>query len=658
MSVYLHDIPLPEAKAYFQQALINADMWKILRTETIPLNENACGRVLAAPIWAELSSPHYHAAAMDGYAVRAEETSGAMPNHPIILALPHQAAYVDTGDPMPEWANAVIPIEDIEPLRLDGSLADDPRAPDCIRIRAALPPWQYVRPLGEDIIATQLVLAAGHVLRPVDLGAIAACGHTNLLVSGAPQVAILPTGTELVTVGTKVKRGDIIEYNSIVLAGQVKTWGGSPDRFSITPDDYEQLRMRIQEAADTHDMVLVNAGSSAGAEDFTSRLVEELGELLVHGVAVRPGHPVILGMIRRTTSTDDGRKVTPIIGVPGYPVSAALTGEIFVEPILARWLGRSPFEPIEVQATLTHKVTSRSKDDDYMRVVAGRVGEHLLAAPLSRGSGVITSLVRADGITILPRGVQGLEAGSPVNVRLYRSPKELEQTIFAIGSHDMTLDLLAHQLVPHSRRLVSANVGSLGGLIALRRGESHIAGTHLLDPETGEYNFSYLRRYLPETPVRLVTWAYRKQGLLVAKHNPLGITGLPDLTRENVHYVNRQRGAGTRVLLDFHLGKLEIATDSIKGYRQEEFTHLAVAAAIASGRADCGMGIAAAAQALDLDFVPLFDERYDLAIPLAYATDDLLSPLFDLMNTACLREAVAAQPGYDVSDMGKIQFEG
>ena len=441
MSVYLHDIPLPEAKAYFQQALINADMWKILRTETIPLNENACGRVLAAPIWAELSSPHYHAAAMDGYAVRAEETSGAMPNHPIILALPHQAAYVDTGDPMPEWANAVIPIEDIEPLRLDGSLADDPRAPDCIRIRAALPPWQYVRPLGEDIIATQLVLAAGHVLRPVDLGAIAACGHTNLLVSGAPQVAILPTGTELVTVGTKVKRGDIIEYNSIVLAGQVKTWGGSPDRFSITPDDYEQLRMRIQEAADTHDLVLVNAGSSAGAEDFTSRLVEELGELLVHGVAVRPGHPVILGMIRRTTSTDDGRKVTPIIGVPGYPVSAALTGEIFVEPILARWLGRSPFEPIEVQATLTRKVTSRSKDDDYMRVVAGRVGEHLLAAPLSRGSGVITSLVRADGITILPRGVQGLEAGSPVNVRLYRSPKELEQTIFAIGSHDMTLDL-------------------------------------------------------------------------------------------------------------------------------------------------------------------------------------------------------------------------
>ena len=325
---------------------------------------------------------------------------------------------------------------------------------------------------------------------------------------------------------------------------------------------------------------------------------------------------------------------------------------------MARWLGRSVLEPIEVQAIMTRKVTSRSKDDDYMRVVTGKVGDRILAAPLSRGSGVITSLVRADGITILPRGVQGLEAGSRVNVRLYRNPKELEQTIFAIGSHDMTLDLLAHQLVPHGRRLVSANVGSLGGLIALRRGETHIAGTHLLDLETGEYNLSYLRTYLPDTPVRLVTWAYRKQGLLVAKDNPLGIAGLTDLVRSDVRYINRQRGAGTRVLLDFHLGKIGISSESIQGYQQEEFTHLAVAAAIASGRADCGMGVAAAARALDLDFVPLFDERYDFAVPLEYAKADLLAPVFELMHDDGFRETVASQPGYDVSDMGKIQFEG
>jgi putative molybdopterin biosynthesis protein len=658
MSIYLHDIPLPEAQAHLQQALEKAGLWRILRTEQIPLDQDACGRVLAAPIWAELSSPHYHAAAMDGYAVRSAETSGAMPNHPLVLEISSQAAYVDTGDPMPAWADAVIPIEDVEPLDAEGQLAADPRSPDKIRIRAALPPWQYVRPLGEDIVATQLVLPAGHSLRPFDLGAIAACGHTRVEVSCPPQVAILPTGTELVPVGTRVKSGDIIEYNSIVLAGQVQTWGGQPERYTITPDDFQLLKERIQQAADSHDLVLVNAGSSAGAEDFTARLVEELGELLVHGVAVRPGHPVILGMIRRSHPAADGQEFTPIIGVPGYPVSAALTGEIFVEPLLARWLGRAPFEPIEIEAALTRKVTSRAKDDDYMRVVLGRVGERLLAAPLSRGSGVITSLVRADGICILPRGVQGLEAGTPVKVRLYRSPNELNRTIFAIGSHDMTLDLLADPLILHKRRLVSANVGSQGGLVALRRGETHIAGTHLLDPETGEYNISYLAQYLPETPVRLVTWAHRKQGLLVAKGNPLEIHSLADLVREGVRFINRQRGAGTRVLLDYHLDQLGILPEAIAGYRLEEFTHLAVAAAVSSGRADCGLGVAAAAQALDLDFVPLFDERYDLAIPLVFAEGELLSPLFTLMADPEFRQAVAALPGYDVREMGKVQFEG
>lgn len=658
MSIYLHDIPLPEAQAHFEQALEKAGYGHTLDTENIPLNEQACGRVLAAPIWAQLSSPHYHAAAMDGYAVRSAETSGAMPNHPLILEMDSQAVYVDTGDPMPAWADAVIPIEDVEPLNSAGRLSADPRTPHKLRIRAALPPWQYVRPLGEDIVATQLVLPAGHILRPVDLGAIAACGHTSLLVSRPPRVAILPTGTELVPVGSKVESGDIIEYNSIVLAGQVKTWGGQPQRFSITPDDLGLLKARLQQAADTHDLVLINAGSSAGAEDFTARLVEELGEVLVHGVAVRPGHPVILGMVRRTSPSTAGRTSTPVIGVPGYPVSAALTGEIFVEPLLARWLGRTPFQPIEVEASLTRKITSRAKDDDYLRVVVGRVGERLLAAPLSRGSGVITSMVRADGITILPRGVQGLEAGAPVRVRLYRSPNELENTIFAIGSHDMTLDLLAHHLVAHQRRLVSANVGSLGGLIALRRGETHIAGTHLLDPQTGAYNLSYLAQYLPDLPLRLVTWAHRQQGLMVKQGNPLSLHTWEDLARPHVRFINRQRGAGTRVLLDFQLNRLGIPPELIPGYDQEEFTHLAVAAAVASGRADCGLGVAAAAAALDLDFIPLCDERYDLAIPLAFAQHDLLAPLFTLMADPAFQKTVGLLPGYDVREMGKVVFEG
>jgi putative molybdopterin biosynthesis protein len=321
---------------------------------------------------------------------------------------------------------------------------------------------------------------------------------------------------------------------------------------------------------------------------------------------------------------------------------------------LARWLGRQPAEPLSVTATLTRKVTSPAGDDDYMRVAVGWVGSRLLAAPLSRGAGVITSLVRADGIAVLPRGSQGLPAGAEVRVQLYRSPAELEHTIFAIGSHDITLDLMAQYLAARDRRLASANVGSQGGLVALRRGEAHLAGSHLLDPETGEFNLRYIREYLPDTPVAVVALVGRQQGLLVQPGNPKGIRALQDLARPDVTFINRQRGAGTRVLLDYHLTNLRVASEGIRGYNQEEYTHLAVAAAVASGRADCGLGIAAAAQALELDFVPLFQERYDLVIPWEYYQSELLAPLLDLLGQSEFRQAVAALPGYDIEPMGTV----
>lgn len=653
MSVYLHDIPLSEAQARFRQALQSAGLWRLLGTEVLSLDENAVGRVLAEPVWASLSSPHYHASAMDGFALRAEQTSGAMPTRPVSLRVDEEAAYVDTGDPLPDWANAVVPIEQVEALGVDGEPAEDNRRPFTIRLRAALTPWMHVRPMGEDIVATQLVLPSGHTLRPVDLGAIAAGGRHWVKVSRRPRVAILPTGSELVPIGQPVRKGEIIEYNSIVLAAQVKTWGGEPQRYPITPDDFEQICLRVQQAGAENDLVLLNAGSSAGSEDFSAQVVKRLGDLLVHGVAVRPGHPVILGMLRLQRQASEQRLV-PIIGMPGYPVSAALTGEIFVEPLLALWQGRAASQPIEIEATLTRKVTSPAGDDDYMRVVVGRVGERLLAAPLSRGAGVITSLVRADGIAILPRGVQGAEAGSTVRVRLNRSPAELDKTIFVIGSHDMSLDLLAQYLSERGRRLVSANVGSLGGLVALRRGEAHLAGSHLLDPQSGEYNLSYLRQYLPELPVRLVTWVGREQGLLVKPGNPKGIHGLKDLARPGITFINRQRGAGTRVLLDYSLQQLGILPEQVAGYRQEEYTHLAVAAAVASGRADAGLGVTAAAVALKLDFIPLFQERYDLVIPCQHLVGDLLTPLFELMQESAFRQAVASLPGYNVSQMGVV----
>ena len=651
MSVYLHDIPLDQAQQRLIDALQAAGLSGPLGEEEIILDERALGRVLAAPVWAKISSPHYHASAMDGYAVRSQETAGALPTSPLSLQYETQTVYVDTGDPLPEWANAVIPIENVEPLDEGGQLSGGERYPQAIRIRAAVAPWAHVRPMGEDMVATQLVLPAGHTLRPADLGAIAGCGHDRVQVVRKPRVAVIPTGTELVAVGEPVRRGDIIEYNSMVLAAQVNAWGGEATRYPIVPDEFEEIKNTVAEAVQTHDLILLNAGSSAGSEDFSAGVVESLGELLVHGVAVRPGHPVILGMVSRLPSP------VPIIGVPGYPVSAALTGEIFVEPLLARWLGRQPVQPHEIDATLTRKMTSPAGDDDYVRMAVGKVGEKTLAAPLARGSGVITSLVRADGIVIVPRGSQGIPAGDAVRVRLYRSPGEIEQTIFAIGSHDMTLDVMAQFLAARQRRLTSANVGSLGGLVALRRGETHFAGSHLLDVESGEYNLPYIREYLPDVPVRVVALVGREQGLVVARGNPKGIHTLGDLTNPELRFVNRQRGAGTRILLDYQLHQLGISPESIPGYPQEEYTHLTVAAAVASGRADCGLAIAAAAQALALDFIPLFKERYDLVIPLEYADSELLAPLMDLLADSEFRTMVAALPGYDLAPMGEVIAE-
>ena len=659
MSVYLHDIPLAQAQARLNETLEEAGLWRVLASETVPLDENALGRVTSEPIWAKTSSPHYHASAMDGFAVRSIYTNGAMPTNPITLQIGSEAEYVDTGDPLPGWANAVIPIENVESLDEQGDLTDEIREPASIRIRASVAPWSHIRPLGEDIVATQLVLPAGHILKPVDLGAIAAAGYQEIIVARKPKVAILPTGTELVPIGDKLKAGDILEYNSLVLAAQVKSMGGEATRYPITRDDFDLICERVQEAAKEHDLVLLNAGSSAGAEDFSSKVVEKLGKLLVHGVAVRPGHPVILGTVNREQEDlEPGtRNLIPIIGVPGYPVSAALTIDIFVEPVIAKWLGRRPRELPTETATLTRKIVSPAGDDDFVRVAVGKVGGKLLAAPLSRGAGVITSLVQADGLALIPSGTQGMEAGENVQVRLYRSKAEIDRTILSIGSHDLTLDLMAQFLADHDRRLASANVGSQGGLVALRRGEAHFAGSHLLNPETGEYNISYIRQYMPNIPVKVVALVRREQGLIVKKGNPKGIKSLGDLASNGVQFVNRQRGAGTRVLLDYHLIKMNIPQSSIEGYKQDEYTHLGVAASVASGRADCGLGIAAAAQALELNFVPLFQERYDLVIPKQFADDELLAPLFELLADSAFRSAVSQRIGYDVSVMGTIILE-
>lgn len=649
--VFLHDIPLDEALHLWRNSLTEANLGGVLGKEFIPLDESALGRTLAASLFAVLSSPHYHASAMDGFAVRSKDTRGASPTQPVVLRLPEQVKYCDTGDPLEAEFDCVIPIENAEALNVDGEISAGLRDPVEIRIRAAMVPWQHVRPMGEDMVATEMVLPAGHILRPVDLGAAAACGHSKVEVSRSPRVAIVPTGSELVKIGEDIAEGRIIDSNSVMLSAQLREWGAVVTRMDIVNDDLDLLVAALSEAARNHDLILINAGSSAGAEDFTAAVVRQLGTLLVHGVAVRPGHPVILGMINQ-----DGRN-TPVVGVPGYPVSAALTLEIFVEPVIAGWLGRKANQLEEVEAKLTRKVSSPPGDDDFLRVSLGWVNENLLATPLARGAGVITSLVKADGLAVLRRGIQGHARGEQVTVRLLKPMHEIRRTILAVGSHDLILDLIAEGLSGRDRRLVSASVGSQAGLIAVGRGEAHLAGSHLLDPETGEYNLSFVTRYAPGRPVCVVGLVYRSQGLMLAKGNPHQISDLRGLSTKGIRYVNRQRGSGTRVLLDFHLRQLAIDGSKIDGYEREEFTHLAVAAAIASGRADAGLGIEAAARALNLDFQPLFNERYDIIVRKEMREGMLLAPLWELLTAPAFKAKVGALPGYDPEPMGMLIAE-
>ena len=630
---YLQDIPLHEAVSKFHAALDRVGGRERTAAEAVHL-EAAAGRVTSGPVTALLSSPHYDSAAMDGAAVRSADTVGATETSPVRLEIGRQAAWVDTGDPIPDEFDAVIMIEVIHQV--------DART---IEVQAAVPPYQHVRALGEDIAATELLLPGGHRLRPQDLAACAAAGLSHVDVRRRPKAVVLPTGNELVAVGSTPGPSEIIESNGLMLAAMVEEWGADADRRPPVPDDRGNLKSALADALKTADVVLVNAGSSAGSEDYTAAVVEEMGELLVHGIAVRPGHPVVLGVVRDT----------PVIGVPGYSVSAAITCEIIVRPLVERMLGLPPSERQSIAATISRKVSSPMGEDDYLRVRLGRVRGKMVATPLQRGAGVITSMVRADGLVRIPRFSEGLDAGTEVRAALLRPAHELERTIVASGSHDIVLDLLASELrrVDPATTLASSNVGSLGGLLALKRGEAHVAGSHLLDERTGEYNVAFVRRYV-EGDVVLVNLTYRVQGLIVAPGNPKSIAGLDDTLRGDISYVNRQRGSGTRVLFDYMLREAGLDSRRVHGYDREEYSHLAVAAAVSAGRADTGMGVFSAAKAVGLDFVPLRKERYDLVMPREVYESDLLRPMLELLRDDGFRSQVEELGGYDVSSMGEI----
>ena len=634
-NLYLKTTPVEEAREKYMQALEEAGCLKQEeeRTDTY----ESLGRITAEAVYAKCCSPLFNAAAMDGIAVKSAETAEAGEERPLALSLGSGYRIIDTGDPVKSPFDAVIMAEDVMET-----------GEGMVTITKSVPGWQNVRPIGEDIAAGEMLLPSHHTIRPVDIGVLLAGGILNLEIFKKPQVSIIPTGTEIIMPHENPKEGDIIDSNSGMIAAMVTESGGVPYRCSIVPDDYQKIKETVLQETERSDMVIINAGSSAGTEDYTVHVLREIGQVIVHGVAMKPGKPVILAIVQ-------GK---PVIGLPGYPVSAYLAFENFAEPVLRIMAGLSPNKGSStrktVKAVLSKRTVSSLKHREYVRVKVGKVGDKFVCAPLARGAGAAMSLVRADGFCVIPQESEGFEAGETVDVELYTDLVQIENTLVSIGSHDIIIDVMNDMMAERfpGMNLSGTHVGSMGGLMALSRNETVIAPTHLLDEETGEYNVSYMENIFPGENMALIKGVDRIQGIMVKKGNPLGIKGVEDLTR--VRYVNRQRGAGTRVLLDYKLKQAGITPDMIDGYDKEAATHMAVAALVASEEIDAGMGVKSAADAMGLDFIEVGTEEYDFAIRQENLELPQVRAFRQILESEEFHEKLAEMGGYGWRQAGRI----
>ncbi|MEJ2056597.1 MAG: molybdopterin biosynthesis protein [Desulfofustis sp.] len=633
-SVYVSNRPLDETKQVWHQALLSCGFFD-LRKERAAVDASL-GKVTAAPVYAVHSSPAYNVSAMDGVAVRFEDLNTASENTPVRLST-SQFMPVNTGNSLEPPYNAVVMIEDV--FSLDNG---------DIELISPATPWQHVRTVGEDIVATELIVPEGHEIRPIDQGAMLAAGIVEVEVVCKPQVAVIPTGSELIEPGTPVEPGQIIEFNSRVLSGYLRQWGAEVTVHPPVRDDQEQLADAIRAAAAQSDLVFTNAGASAGTKDFSTRVLDTIGYVVVHGVAIKPGKPISLAVVNKT----------PVIGLPGYPVSAVLTMELFGRELVYARSGKVLPARETCEAVMSRPMHSPMGVDQFVRVTLGQVGTTLIATPSGKGAGSVMSMVRADGMLIIGSGSEGVGAGETVTIEMLRSRREVDSTLVAIGSHDNLLDLLANQLHKLSPpiRLASAHVGSMGGIMAIKRGEAHLGGAHLLDEQSGEYNVTFIKRFLDGVSVQLINLCYREQGFIVKKGNPKKIGSFTDIASGGASFINRQRGAGTRLLTDKILNDIGLDPDQIPGYDREEYTHMNVAAAVSSGSVDTGMGIKAAAQALDLDFVPVAEERYDLIIPSEFIDDPRIRAALDLLTEPRFRERVELLGGYSLRDCGSVMY--
>lgn len=595
-----------------------------METEVIKTAESN-GRILSGAVFAKISNPNYNACAMDGIAVRSEDTFSASETTPVILGK-NQFLMVDTGDVVPPGFDAVIMIEDV--------ILERGKA----IVHSAVSLFNNIRQIGEDICKGDMVLPSYTKISPSKIGALLAGGINEVEVFRKLKVGIIPTGDELINPGKEPENGEIIEFNSKIFSSFLIQAGLDVRVYDIVKDNPKHIAKALSEGLENNDIVLISAGSSAGRDDYTKTVIKRDGTVFCHGIAIKPGKPTILGM----------SKNKPVIGVPGYPVSALIVLEKIVLPLIENILKNTVKDRKFIKATLSRKIVSDLKYREFIRVKLGVVDDKFIAVPMDRGAGVISSLSNADGILSLPLNCEGIKGGETVGIELLREESGIRNTILVCGSHDPMIDLVGDILRKNTNYyLSSSHIGSMGGIMAMLKGEAHIATVHLLDTVTGEYNRSYVEKYLKGN-ISLVKGVKRIQGLMVKKNNPKKIKTLMDLTKEGVTFINRQKGSGTRILLDYLLKKENIPEEKIYGYTNEEFTHTAVAAGISAGNADAGLGILSAAKLYNLDFIPLAKEEYDFLVQKNMSGEDFIKSFFNAVESEELRDKLYELGGYEI----------
>lgn len=629
------------------------------KSEKVLLSE-AYGKVAFEDIISKIDVPPFDRASMDGYAVKAKDTFYADEDRPAQLKLKGDiraghdanltitggnAAGIATGAPMPKGANAVVMVEYTQ------------RKGEIVEIYRPVVPGENIMAAGSDIMCGETVVRAGAIISPREIGVLAAIGTEQVHVFKGPTVGIISSGDEIVSPGNPLNFGSIYDVNAPAIAGAVRENGGIPIFFGIVKDDKGIILKMLREALFC-DVVIISGGTSAGAGDLLYKVLGKLGRpgIIVHGISVKPGKPTIIGVSRKK----------PIFGLPGYPTSALIVFSILVAPILRELSGLRDESKKYVKARVAMRLFSSKGRFEYMLVnlVSGADGRYS-AYPVLSGSGAITTLSEAEGYVKIPENTAMIPEGKEIEVTLLSSGiKPADLTI--IGSHCVGIDVLL--TVMGRRKAVHAkiiNVGSSGGLSAAGSGESDISGTHLIDEKTKSYNVPFIKSLDISDKVFLIRGYDREQGLLASKDNPKGIRGISDLTGSSISFINRNPGSGTRVLFDLELKKLSRLKNvslnelksKIQGYEIEAKSHSAIAAAVASGRADAGLAIRTVAHQYGLTFIPVCKENFDFAVPKKKIEKPSVKDFIKALGSNEFKEELKKMPGLvPAKDAGKVIY--